>query len=250
MLHLGDDALAHALQAESVALCREVGNRWLLVGGLHSLAVAASAQEEWNRALLQESLAIARELGHRWGIAANLSVLGGMAQERGDTAAARPLWEECLALRREIGHQEGIARALLCLGINALDRGDLDGARSFFEESLVGYRELGLKERTAVCLDGMARVAGAKGQPGRAAQLLGAVESLCAVLGRPPDWPLAVYADLEGHVASVRAALDEEAFAAAWAAGQAMSLEDATLYALQEFADEEPSRPIAAVEPQ
>jgi predicted neutral ceramidase superfamily lipid hydrolase len=41
-------------------------------------------------------------------------------------------------------------------------------------------------------------------------------------------------ADYTRIVASVRAALDEGAFAAAWAEGQAMSLEDAVAYALED----------------
>jgi hypothetical protein len=63
------------------------------------------------------------------------------------------------------------------------------------------------------------------GQPVRAAQLFGAAEGLRArigALGQPSE--RAVY---EESVASVRAALGENAFSAAWAEGRAMTLEQA-----------------------
>jgi hypothetical protein len=40
--------------------------------------------------------------------------------------------------------------------------------------------------------------------------------------------------DMERHVVMVQAALGEAAFAAAWTAGRAMSLEEAIRYALQD----------------
>ena len=76
----------------------------------------------------------------------------------------------------------------------------------------------------------MARVASATGRCERAARLFGAAELLRETLGHhfaPP-----VQADHDKYVASARAGLEERAFAAAWAGGRAMTLEQAIEYAL------------------
>ncbi len=78
----------------------------------------------------------------------------------------------------------------------------------------------------------MAWLAVATGQSARAAQLGGAAEALREALGA------ALHPVLRpGHaraVQAVREALGEDACAAAWAEGQAMTLEQAVAYALEE----------------
>ena len=71
-------------------------------------------------------------------------------------------------------------------------------------------------------------------QPERAARLFGAAEGLREVMGAP--LPPADRAGRDRSVAAVRSALGEEAFAAAWAEGRAMSLEAAVAFALAEEA--------------
>jgi len=71
---------------------------------------------------------------------------------------------------------------------------------------------------------------GAKGQPERAARLLGASEALHDALGLGPT--ISDQHEINGYVAAVRAQLDEAVFEAAWAEGRAMSLEEAIAYAL------------------
>ena len=69
-------------------------------------------------------------------------------------------------------------------------------------------------------------------QADRALRLLGAEETLCETLGARP--PVAIRDEYERTVAEGRAALGEAAFAAAWAEGRAMSLEQAVAYALSD----------------
>ncbi len=68
----------------------------------------------------------------------------------------------------------------------------------------------------------------------RAARLWGAAEALREVIGspRPPN----EREEYERGLATVREALGEEVFSAAWAEGRAMSLEQAIEYALQNSA--------------
>jgi DNA-binding NarL/FixJ family response regulator len=78
-------------------------------------------------------------------------------------------------------------------------------------------------------LAGIARLAAAWGDPRTAARLLGATTGHRAY--RRPD---AVDAASRGiaDAAALRAALGEEAFAAAWAEGERMSVDEAVAYAL------------------
>jgi hypothetical protein len=94
-------------------------------------------------------------------------------------------------------------------------------------------RVLGGKLGVATCLESLARVAAAQGQPERAAQLFGAA-ALRDALGAP--LPPADRADYERQVAAVRATLGEEAFAAVWAEGRGMPLEEAAAFAMAETA--------------
>ena len=81
----------------------------------------------------------------------------------------------------------------------------------------------------------LARLAEAASRPVHVAILLGAAETLREAAGLPLD--LYFRSEHDGRVAAARAALGEEAFTAAWAAGRAMPREQAVRVALEEAAD-------------
>ncbi|HET9224669.1 MAG TPA: hypothetical protein VFO07_19305, partial [Roseiflexaceae bacterium] len=85
------------------------------------------------------------------------------------------------------------------------------------------------------------------GQATRAAQLLGAADGLRAASGvlRPPG----ERAPYERIVAGVRAQLDEATFAAAWATGQTMALDQATALALAGSSSRQLSQDVIAPNP-
>ena len=86
----------------------------------------------------------------------------------------------------------------------------------------------------AASIEGLAGLAAAQGQAGRAARLFGAAEALReSVSNRIPPSERAEY---DHNIAAARAQLSEAAFAASWAGGRAMSLEQAVAYALDEDA--------------
>jgi hypothetical protein len=128
------------------------------------------------------------------------------------------------------------------LGSLALAEGRPDEARAVFAAVLRDVRpdlQPGLQPtvspgqtRQQLCLFGI--LAAAEGRPARAARLLAAGS---AGLGRPasvhtPD----VRIESEDALARARAELGEAAFNAAWAEGQAMSLEEAVADALADAA--------------
>jgi len=67
----------------------------------------------------------------------------------------------------------------------------------------------------------------------RSARLLSAAETLLDTIGLSlAAWP-EMRADYDRYVAAARAQLDEATFAAAWAQGRAMTLDQAVAYALE-----------------
>jgi len=144
------------------------------------------------------------------------------------------LQEESLAISREPGNQQGIAWSLFGLGRLARAQGEYGAARVLLEESLAIFRELGNKQGIVKDVEGLAALAVAQGQSERAARLFGAAEGLRAAMGAP--LPTADREEHDRSVAAVRTALGEEAFAAAWAEGRAMSLDEGVAFALAEEA--------------
>jgi DNA-binding CsgD family transcriptional regulator len=87
----------------------------------------------------------------------------------------------------------------------------------------------------------LACVAASRGRPVEAARLWGAVEGMREAYGLHIT-PLGLsVSDYEGRLAAARSQLGEEAFAAAWAEGEAMPLERAIEYALSEEEDDHPA---------
>jgi len=238
-LNQGDLSTAWRLAEESLAVDREAGDKGRIAAGLGILGLIARTQgeNEKARALMDESLAFRAELGTKgflWPVVNRIC----LAVEEGDYTLARSLGEECLASSRELGDRSVTAAVLAQFGTMATYKGDHTAAKAFWEESLSIYWELGRKWNIRDNLEGLADLAAARGEPERAACLRGALAALReAAVHRPRTLAElrgpAGRADVERRVAAVRATLGEEAFAAAWAKGRAMCLEEAVTFALQ-----------------
>ena len=154
----GDYPAARALDEESLAIHRLLGDRRGIAGSLNNLGLVACDQGNFSaaRALHQESLAIMRDVVDRKGIANSVNNLGNVAFDQGDFFLSRTLYEESLAIARELGDREGIARVLGNLGNVAKHEGDLLSARALHEESLAIKRELGYRQRIASSLNSLA----------------------------------------------------------------------------------------------
>jgi hypothetical protein len=150
-------------------------------------------------------------------------------------AGARPLYEESLALAREAGDRLLIAAALMPLGTLALDRNVLDEARALLLDGLALYVELRLETAFPLALEQFAAVAAARGQAVRALRLAGAGAAWRLRLDTHPT-PHAAW--LEAYLSRARRVLDAGVAQAAWAGGQAMTLEGAIAYARSDAADE------------
>jgi len=228
----GDYAQASVLYEQSLALWQEVGDPQGRVGPLNQLGEVARYQGDYARAtaLYEQSLALWQELGYKGGIAEALTNLGAVAADQGDYARATALCEQSLTLWQELGDKSGIAETLIHLGRIALFEGDAGRARALLEQSLAQFRELEEKRGIAECFEELARVAALQGQLIRAAQLYGGAEALRASISAPMS---SEARSLHKHaLAAICVQLDEATFAAAWAAGRAMPLEQAIADAL------------------
>jgi non-specific serine/threonine protein kinase len=229
----GDLTRAWALCEESLAISREwADTRGIARKTLHELGSVAVCQGDFAGAqpFLEESLALHRKAGDRGDASWSLHYLGDVAFYQGEFARARALYEESLALRREIGDQLAISFSLCRLGHVALAEGDPAGASVLLGECLAIRKSLGNQRGLAECLEGFARVGRARGQWQRAARQLGTAEALRETI-KTPLWPCE-RREHEDLVAAVRAALGEEALAAAWAEGRTMPLQQAIEEAL------------------
>ena len=222
----GDYARAEALYEECLAIRRARDDRHGVIGALHNLGITAHEQGDAARAIRrhEEALPLAREDGDAYGIAFVLTTLGEAVLAAGDPARAAALGEEGLATFRRIGHAWGVALALTRLGDAALGRGDRARAAALHRESLALSGGLGDPRMAADALEGLAR-AEVGTDPALAMRLLGAAEALRDRLGTPH--PPTRRAGHRRAVATARAALGDAAFAAAQAAGAALTLEQA-----------------------
>lgn len=156
---------------------------------------------------------------------------GRAAEASGEVARARTSFEEATRIGREIAHRPAIAHPLALLGRLALSAGDHDEAFARFAESLEIHAETGDPWGTALALDGLAAVAAARAQHGRAALMMAAAESLRVRIA-------SVLAPAEREerarrIEAVRAALGRD-FDRLYAEGGALSVPEAVRAALAE----------------
>jgi tetratricopeptide (TPR) repeat protein len=235
----GDDTEARSALDKSLALYRELGDKEGIADVLFSLGNIVGIQGDDDaarsfyaeaRSFCEQSLAILRNEDDKWSMATSLNILGEMARVTDDYTAARSFYEESLNIRRTLGDQRGMAVSLHNLGFVANFQDDYGQAATFFERSLALFQKHGGIRGIVDCVAGLGGVAGGIKQPERAARLLGAAQALREALHFRLEYADRIEYDRD--VATMREQLDEATFAAAWAEGQMMTLEQAVDYAL------------------
>ena len=227
-----EQCLAVAQTAGAPDIAASALNRLGIVA--HQRGDLAAAEARW-----EESAALARELGDLRLLTPPLNNLGEAAHYRGDLVQAKALYEEALAAGRQIGDTAFLGVAIANLGNVARLQGDFVRAGALVREALRLESARGDPRVIAEQLECVARVDGAAGSAVRAARLLGAAAAARDALGAPSlDRELQ---ETEVAVAPARAALGEETWAAAFAAGRALSLEQAVHEALGDESSAEPS---------
>jgi tetratricopeptide (TPR) repeat protein len=233
---LGDHRSARSYGEESLVLFRELGDREHTTYTLERLVYVTAAEGDLvsARSFAEEGLAISRELGNQDAVVYGLGLLGAVARWEGDYPRAREFYEASLAMARELGDSLQAGWGLCDLGLVLLKQADYSAARSSIEASLklrCESSEGRINTGLIRCLEAMAQLAVAQREYERMARLFGAAEALREAIHAPPS--PADRAEYDG-VAEARLVLGEEAFAAAWAAGRALTLEEAVRVALEE----------------
>jgi predicted ATPase len=189
---------------------------------------------------LEESAAICREHQSLGGEAYALLVLGKalyhLGSQQPDSAPVLKRARECLERSRQIRHTmkhlAGEADALLALGRVSWKEAQYAEAEAQMLEGLRMYRRLGDLSGVEAALDALAQVRGETGRAVSAARFAGAAETIREAQRRqvlPADRP-----DYDRCISTLRLALGEEAFMAAWETGRAMTWEEAVADALGE----------------
>jgi predicted ATPase/class 3 adenylate cyclase len=217
---------------KGLELAHTLGNPFHTARALSLLGLVAHDQGDPGRSrpLFEEALPLVREAHDARAETMILNNLGDARAAEGDLHGAQACFEECLAIARQRGDKWGIGAALLNLGHLALRSADAQRAGELYSEGLAINVELGDQARVADYLNAIGRLAAAAGQWLAAARLLSAATALYRSLGieQFPDHR----EEHEHAVAAAKASLGDEAFTAAWDAGQALLLEQAIPEAL------------------
>src|SRR5262249_47170936 len=140
--------------------------------------------------------------------------------------------EECLPVWQELRFQVQLAWTLHGIGYVAYRQGDFPAARSRLAESLTLFRQMEYSGGLLLTIERLGGLALARGQLQRAGRLFAAAASQRAATGARTA--LAPPPEYDRDVAAIRAGLTGEAFEAAWAEGQVMTLQQAIEYALRQ----------------
>ena len=233
VMRAGDHRAALALYQESLALRRVLGDRRGMAVALNNIGNAYVEMGEYAQAepAYAEALELCREIGDQSGVATEFNNQAEAARGLGQYERAEALALESLALRREQGDLRGIAETTNNLGLAASAQGRYERAVALFKEGLRLSREVGDMLRLLEAMAGLAWAAAALGQPRRAALLGAAVEAERKRLAMPA--PILMRTERDRAIEAMRAALGEEAFAAAWTEGQGTTLTEAIALALK-----------------
>jgi non-specific serine/threonine protein kinase len=229
-----------------LALAREHGDAQCEAHALLLLGLGALNQERYDEAtpLIEGAMAAYRRLGDEGRVCGCHYCSGVIAYGRGDLAAATGLLEAALAWRRDRGSVTNLTVPLNAVALVACDRGDHRAAATLLAEGLTRWEQDGggSREVLAEWLAAVARLAACRGRPGTAGRLYGAAEALYEAVGEPLVVPpRSLY---RRHVDALRDTLGAEAFAATWAAGRALPLEQSIEEARAVTAD--PAAAVAA----
>lgn len=232
MLATGDLGGAVASAAESMALLETKGSSWDLAFACftHSYLLYQQGASDQARVGAYTSLTQFEQVGDPCNGAGPLAVLGLIALERGDTAGAWSHHTESLQRWQGTDDQTGIAWGLRNLGMVLEAPGAYAAAEAHFQESLGMEYKVRNQTNIMMCLVALGALAVRQAKPVRAARLLAVTEGLREGLGTVM-YPREQMVH-DAAVIALRQVLDVATLECAWAAGRALSVDQAVAEAL------------------
>jgi predicted ATPase/class 3 adenylate cyclase len=230
----GDMRTAKSFYDDALLIARRLGDKKVIADALYNAFFPATVDKSdlpTGRRLLEESISMFREVDDRPGVTRALWAMGNLLRslDPPDNPGARAALEESMVGFRKLGDRFGLSWTLHTLGLVDFSLGNVPGARRAWEEALRTFAAAEDISGVILQLDNFSQLARAEGEPERSLRLAGAWAALKAVTGTELS---SLVAEREGRL-SVEQRPSEQAAAAAWAEGQAMSMEEAVAYALQ-----------------
>ncbi|MCL4250496.1 MAG: tetratricopeptide repeat protein [Anaerolineae bacterium] len=223
---------AKRLLMASLSVSQTLDDKQFTGWALIYLGFAMLSESEEALAAAEEGLALFRELDHKPGIAQALNIVGNVAARLKDYDRAQRSYDECLTVARQTGETRQICHVFHNRALLGLLKGDYERAMHEARQALDLAIAMNNELLIILGMTILAAPIGWKGQPRRAARLLGASEALLEAMGafyQPIDQP-----EIERIIAGVQAQLDAVTFRSSWAEGRTLSLEQAVAEALSE----------------
>lgn len=224
---------ARAFGEEALALCEKLGDKMIVGLTLMRLGVIALTQGDLPgaRRYIQKGFLLSEELKDKYGIMAAFTGLGSIDYFSQNFAQMEAHFRASLLLGRDTGSLIYTLFSLRNLGIATLRQGKLKQSGEYYLENFSLAEKARWVENEWAKYDvytfilGMAGIALELGNNAQAARLLGAVEAQLEGFFKPLDiWDQAEFNRISSEV---RRQLDAAAFTSAWAAGRALTLEEA-----------------------
>ena len=178
-----------------------------------------------------QSLALAQQIGDQWRASSALFIVAEALYLQGLFAEAKSSYEESLILSKALGNLRSNGLRLIRLGQISCAQGELAQSTHLVKKGLMIATESHDLVGIGMALIGLAGIAASKREYQRATMLLAAKEEMTTINPIVRYWPMDRIEN-ERTLAILHAQLDDATFAAAWAEGIAMTLEDAVAYAL------------------
>jgi predicted ATPase/class 3 adenylate cyclase len=224
----GEDVAAHELYARSLALFEGLGDEKGRAVLLHRLALQAMRRGDLAdaRSLVGASHSLHKRDGDQWGLAQTIATLGALERDAGQRERARELIAESARLSREVGVLWWHAGMLAELAALSLEADRFDEAEETARESLRLAQPMRDYGGRVLCVGLLAACAAERHDVERSGRLWGAIEDdrVGAPLG---GW----LRHRESCAIRIRRLAGPE-LDAAFAAGRALSLDEAVEYAL------------------
>jgi non-specific serine/threonine protein kinase len=230
-----DPQLGRQHLEESLALFGELGDRRAIGSACFWVGFSAGLLADYPaaQARLCEALSIVHEIGSRTSYSLVSLGLSAVARVQGDYQQSRAFLQESLAQARDIGSRWLNEWGLIFAGWLARAEGDDEQAWALTAEALRLSRAAVESSATAPCLRNLGVLAIEAGQVRRGVGLLGAADRTTDFDIPLSELLLDALRACDASKETARTALGDREFEAAWAEGQAMTLDQAVAYALE-----------------
>jgi predicted ATPase/class 3 adenylate cyclase len=240
----GDQIAALEQLEASLAEYQAAGDEWGQLGVLQNLAASAVGRGDYQRAISLLRERIARTRGRdTYGLALAVGLLGFALAGNGDTEEARTSFEESLEMSRAHGYSR--LEAEMLFGLADLMRTTHPAqALEYYRESIEVASTIGYAALVHYCLWRIAAISLAGRDAREAATLLGVVSGFVERLGgsfNPEEQE-----QFDATIADAKGALGKDAFEAAWAEADRLSLDQAVELSLTVTASGAPTAPPGA----